>query len=386
MAGPANQGGQLTPAQLQAVNLQARAVVLGRSVEMVQQIQSVAVAPASQNVIQIQPRNVGLIKGFIVQVDGTIANTGMTDAIALTGHATLNCFTNIFFQDLNNQVRINTSGRHIGLLNTARQGFGFGGAYSPNLPVDISNNWSVQTAPATIAAGATGAIRQIYWVPLAYAADDLRGAIYANVVNATMNLQLTINPTPVAATGDPLAKIYVGNTGGWSGNVTVTVYQVYLDQLPTANGQPILPPTDLNTVYELIETTLTGMAANSDFPYSYANYRDFLSTFATYDNAGVFNVGSDVNYWSLVSANFTQMMKVTPAIAALFARAIFMADPPNGVYYFDHRRRPINTVQFGNMQLNLNASAVTSGASMLVSTEAFAQINQLVGGSSLDAG
>lgn len=376
----------MTPAQLQAINLQARAVVLGRAVEMTQVIQTSTITPANGNVINVQPRNVGLIKGLIVQVDATIANTGMTTAIDLTGHATLNVLTNIFFQDLNNQVRINTSGRHIGLLNTARQGFGFGGAYSPNLPVDIGNNWSVQTAPASIAAGASAAVRQIYWVPFAYAADDLRGAIYANVVNATMNLQLTVNPSPVAATGDPLEKVYVGNTGGWSGGVTVTVYQVYLDQLPTANGQVILPPTDLNTVYELIETTLTGMAPNSDFPYSYTNYRDFLSTFATYNNAGVFNVGSDINYWSLVSANFTQLMKVSPAIAALFARAIFMGDPPPGVYYFDHRRRPINTVQFGNMQLNLNASAVTAGASLKVGTEAFAQINQLVGGSSLDAG
>jgi hypothetical protein len=205
-------------------------------------------------------------------------------------------------------------------------------------------------------------------------------------VNATMNLQLTINSAPVTAAGDPLNKIYSGNTGGWDGNVTVTVYQVYLDQLPTSNGSPILPPTDLNTVYELIETTLTGMAANTDFPYSYANYRDFLSTFATYDNNGVFNVGSDIAYWSLVSANFTQLFKFSPEIAALFTRSILMADAPPGVYYFDHRRRPINTVQFGNMQLNLNASAVTAGATLVVGTEAFAQINQLVGGSSLDAG
>lgn len=376
----------MSPQQLAQVNMQARALVLARSVEMVQQIQSSSVDPTSQNVLNIQPRNVGLIKGFLVQVDGSIENTGMMTDLSLTGHATLNALTNVFFQDLNNQVRINTSGRHVGLLNSARQGFGFGGAYSPNMPVDIGNNWSVQTAPATIAAGASSAIRQIYWIPLAYAADDLRGAIYANVVNATMNLQLTINSAPVTAAGDPLNKIYSGNTGAWDGNVTVTVYQVYLDQLPTSNGSPILPPTDLNTVYELIETTLTGMAANTDFPYSYANYRDFLSTFATYDNNGVFNVGSDIAYWSLVSANFTQLFKFSPEIAALFTRSILMADAPPGVYYFDHRRRPINTVQFGNMQLNLNASAVTAGATLVVGTEAFAQINQLVGGSSLDAG
>lgn len=377
----------LSPAQMQAMNLQARGLVLATGVEMIQQIFSGSTVPSTQNVLNIAPRNVGLIKGFLVEVNGTIANTGMTTAATRTDMGAMNALTNIQFTDLNNNVRINTTGYHVGLLNSARQGFGFGGAYAPNLPNDIGNNWTVQSFTTSVAAGGTGALRYIYYIPLAYAADDLRGAIYAATVNATMNLQLTINPAPVAATGDPLTKIAVGNTGDWSGAVTVTVYQVYLDQLPRdSKNNVILPVYDLNTIYELKNTTLTGMTANQDFPYAYANFRDFLSTFAIYDNNGVFNVGSDINYWSLVSANFTQLFKYTPEISALLARNIFMADPPNGTYYFDHRRRPINTVQFGNMELNLNASAVTAGASLIVCTEAFALINQLVGGASLSAG
>lgn len=381
-------GTQLTPQQMQQMNLAARGLILGTAVEMTQQIASVSVDPTSQTTLNIAPRNVGLIKGFLVEVDFVIENTGMSTALTRTDMGNLNALSNIQFTDLNNNVRIQTTGYSLGILNTARQGFGFGGAYSPNLPNDIGNvNWSVQTAPASIAAGGTGTCRTIYYVPLAYASDDLRGAIYANVVNATMNLQLQINAAPVAASGDPLTKIYTGNTGAYSGNVTVTVYQVYLDQLPKDNGgNVILPPYDLNTIYELKQTTLTGMAANQDFPYAFANFRDFLSVIAIYDNNGTFNVGSDIAYWSLVSANFTQMFKVTPQIQALFARQILMGDPPNGVYYFDFRRRPINTVQFGNMELNLNASAVTAGATLLVATEAFAQINQLVGGASLSAG
>lgn len=381
-------GTQLTPAQLNQMNLAARGLILASAVEMTQQIASISVDPTQQPVLNIAPRNVGLIKGFIVEVDGVIENTGMSTALTRTDMGNLNALSQVQFTDLNNNVRINTTGYHIGLLNSARQGFGFGGAYNPNLPNDLGqNNWSVQTAPVSINAASTGAIRTIYYVPLAYAADDLRGAIYANVVNATMNLQLSINASPVAASGDPLTKMYVGNTGGWNGNVTVTVYQVYLDQLPMdQQRQPILPPYDLNTIYELKNTALTGIAANQDFPYAFANFRDFLSVFAIYDNNGAFNVGSDINYWSLVSANFTQMFKITPQIAALNARMILMGDPPNGVYYFDFRRRPINTVQFGNMELNLNASSVGTPASLIVCTEDFAQINQLVGAASLNAG
>lgn len=377
---------QLTPMELHQINMQGRLTVLANAVEMTQQITSQSVTPANQNIINIPPRNVGLIKGFIVEVNGTIENTGGGN-IDLTSFGAANVLSNIQFQDLNNQVRINTPGWHIALLDSAKQGFGFGGAYAPNLPLDIGNNWTVQSAAAQIATGNSGAVRFIYYVPLAYAADDLRGAIYAGVVNAVMNLQITINPTPVVAAGDFTNAVYEGDTGGWDGDVTVTVYQVYLDQLPRdSNGQTILPILDLNTIYELKQTALGGMNVGNDFPYAYANYRDFLSTMAVFNNGGTLGVGADVNYWSLVSANFTQLFKITPEIAALNARAVFMADPPPGTYYFDHRRRPINTIQFGNMELNLNASVVNANASLLVATEAFAEIQQLIGGASLSAG
>lgn len=379
---------QLTPQQLAQVNMQARMAVLANAVEMTQQIAAIAVDPSAQTVINIPPRNVGLIKGFIVEVNGTLRNTGGGAAANITPFGAANVLSNIQFQDLNNQVRINTTGWHIALLNSAKQGFGFGGAYAPNLPMGYGNNWTVQSLAATLANATDAPVRQIYYVPLAYAADDLRGAIYAGVVNATMNLQLTINANPFTAAGDPTPAVYSGAAGGWKAATTVqvTVYQVYLDQLPRGEGGVILPPLDLNTIYELKQTSVQGMTVGQDFPYAYANFRDFLSTIAVYDNAGVLNTGSDVNYWSLVSANFTQLFKITPEIAALQARQTFMADPPKGTYYFDHRRRPINTVQFGNMELNLNASAVTAGASLLVATEAFAQINTLVSSASLSAG
>ncbi len=380
---------QLTQAELYAINMQARMAVLANAVEMTQQITSQSVDPAAQSIINVAPRNVGLIKGFIVEVNGTLRNTGGGAGATITPFGAANVLSNIQFQDLNNQVRINTPGWHVAMLNSAKQGFGFGGAYAPNLPIGYGNNWTVQSLAGTLADATDAAVRMIYYVPLAYAADDLRGSIYAGVVNATMNLQLTINTAPFTAAGDPTGKVYAGAAGGWKAatTVTVTVYQVYLDQLPRdTNGNVIVPPLDLNTIYELKQTTITGMTVGNDFPYAYANYRDFLSTFAVYDNAGVLNVGSDVNYWSLVSANFTQLFKITPEIAALNARQTFMADPPRGTYYFDHRRRPINTIQFGNMELNLNASAVTAGASLLVATEAFAEIQTLSGGASLSAG
>lgn len=372
--------GQLTPQQLQQINAQARGLIINNSLLMTQQIFSGSFNPATQNVVIVNPRNVGLIRGFLVEIDGTLAN-GSGSTATRTGFGAMNSLTNVTFNDLNNIVRINTSGRHLGMLNTLRSAAAYGGAYSPTYPASLGANYTVQSAPATIAASGSSALRFFYWVPIAYGGADLRGAIYAATVNATMQLQMTINPNPMIASGDPLTAIYSGNAGGWSGNVTITVYQQYYDQLPTSQGQVLLPPLDLNNYYQLLETNLTGMVPGSDFPYGFANFRDTYSAMLTYDNAGVYNVGTDINYFSLVSSNLTQIFKYTPQVAALLFRQQTLQDAPPGCYWFDFRGppglNPINTVNFGNMQLNINPSAVTSGASEYVGIEQFGQITQV---------
>jgi len=372
------------------LNQQQRMAVLSNAVEMKQNIQSLSVLPAQQTVININPRNVGLIKGFTIEVSGTLTN-GATTVANRTNFGSANILKNIQFTDLNNNVRVNVPGWYLALLDSARQGWGYGGVYANNLPMGYANSWNIFAGPATIAASTDADVKFTYYLPIAYSGEDLRGSIYAAIVSATMNLQITINPTPFVGATDPIGALYSGNAAGtWKANapVTVNVYQHYWDQIPTMNGGPILPILDLNTIYELKQTTLTGISAGQDFPVPYANFRDFLSTTAVYDNAGVFAAGTDINYWSLTSANYTNLFKVSPNIAALEARQTFMSDLPLGTYFFNHRNRPINTISFGNMELNLNASAASAGASLLVGFEAFAQVNQLTGsaGSSLAAG
>jgi hypothetical protein len=370
------------------MNINNRNIVVGNSQRICQQIFSGAVNPNTQPIVNVSPRNVGLLLGFIVEVEGGVTN-GATDTATRTGLGSANVVQNFTFNDLNNVQRINTTGWHIAMLNSARQGFGFGGAYAPNLPMGFGNNWTPFSGPATIAGAATGTVKHTYHVPIAYSPTDLRGAIYSAIVNATMNLQITIanNDQLFVGTTGVLNAAYSGNAnGGWTNNVQVTVYQVYLDQLPVANGAPILPMMDLNTIYDLKNTTQSGIVANQDFPVSYANFREFLSTMPVFDNGDQFNAGSDVNTWALTAANSFNLFKVSADIAALEARQTFMADPPAGVYYFDHRRKPINTITFGNMELNLNASTVNSGARLVVGFESFQNTTQIPVSGSLDAG
>lgn len=387
-----------TAAQMQQQNFLARQAVIANSIKMKQQIFSQSVDPAAQNVINVTGnsiRNVGLLLGFIVEVTGDVTiPTGSVDG-ARTPFGNANMVQQFRYDDLSNYTRVQTPGWHLALINTLRQGFGYGGVYANNIPMGYGNNFPVYEGSSTLTHAVPQTIRQQYYVPISYSSTDLRGAIWMSTVSATSNLQITLNQNPVVgAAVNPLTAVYQMASGaapansGWNGNVTVTVYQVYLDQVPRdmKTGAPILPMLDLNTIYELKQTTFTTPTAGQDFPMAYSNFRSFLSTIAVFDNGGVFNNGSDVNYWSLASANFTNIFKLTPEIVALDARMSIMTDMPLGTYLFESRDIPINTINFGNMELNLNASSAAATARVLVGYEDFALVSQVVGASSLAAG
>lgn len=393
-AGASAAGGKMTQAQLSALNLAQRAQVIGASVEMTQQVYSntFATLGAGANTINVIPRNVGLIKKFIIEVTGTFTAAG---ASAVTAFGLSNLLSNVSFFDLNNNQRINTAGWHLSLLKqakardtqgssepvtTAQSDTMLGGQFVAS---GTSPNFPVINYPLPSGAGAS--FRAIFDVPLAYSDDDLRGAIYANVVNATMLLQLTFNPTPAPNGADNTLAVWGTATGPLT-NVTVTVYQVYLDQLPTGQNGVVLPMIDLSTVYELKATTFTAIPSGQDFPIPYANFRDFLSTTAIFNSTGAtagLKNGSDINYWALQSANFTNIWKIDPLLSAQKTREIINTDFPLGTYYFSHRRKPLSTLQYGNMQLVLNAASVSGSPYVLVGWEDMALQNVLTQAGSL---
>lgn len=378
-------------------NAAARLLIQTQSQEMKQQIFSQTFNPATQNVVNIIPRNVGLIKGFWVKVVANVTNNDGGNAITPTDFGAANVLQQVVFTDLQNNVRIQTTGWHVNFVDSVKGKFPYGVAFtqaSTDDPIGYGANWTVQQQTNPIAkGGATGTVTMWYWVPLAYSDEDYRGAIYANVYNATMQLQVTFNSGnfSVATGADSTLAVYHGsaNANVAVGTFSVTVYQVYMDQIPMANGIPILPMSDLATVYELKNTQFTAITAGQDFPMQYANYRDFVSTFAVYnhdpsaDSGRV--VGADVNYWALQVANFTNIFKVEPNLVALWTRNHMHTDTPKGVYYFSSRRKPISSNQYGNIELVLNAITAAAGAYLLVGYEDFGIVNTLPVAGSLPA-
>lgn len=432
-------------------NAAARQAVLSNSIEALQLIFTQAnMTPATQSVVNVPPRNVGLIRGFYVHVAFSATNPA-TSVLTKTTLGPANLLSLVTFNDLSNQQRINAQGWYLPYLDTARRrnqsfsselatGFqaaqaiagataasvGIGvvtlanGALSgatsvspsqmsgTDTPLGLTANFlsplatgatatatPIMSCPTVVPVSTAFAIDFWYYVPISYTDRDLRGAIYAGVVNSVMNLQLTfnVNNFVAASNADPTLSVFQQTTTGaltftnplWS----VEVYQDFLDQLPFSNQGPILPFQDMSWSYLLNTTFFTSMSQGQDYPIPFPNFRNIQSMHLVYDNGGVLNSGTDINYLALQSANYTNIFKVSPAMQAILTRNILHVDTPKGMYYFDFRRKPLSTVQYGNLNLVVNPSTVGATAGtpqFLVGFEQLAQQNQVVGAGSIAGG
>jgi hypothetical protein len=389
--GAAAGGGQPSPS---SINRAQRMAVLQNAVEMTQQIYS-ASPQAGQSQINIAPRNVGLVKKFVIKITGTMNNTDGANTATLSDIGLANLLTQVIFTDLNNNIRIQTAGWHLSFLQAMKNQWPMTDALlaasSEQFSETMGNVFPVIVTPTAIGHGNSSPFTMWFEVPLAYSDDDLRGAVYMNVVNATANLQLTLNLNGAfAAAGvDSTLAVWKGAAGTLSA-ITITVYQVYLDQLPVGKQGVVLPQLDLSTVYEIKNTSFTGFVPTQDFPMPYANFRDFLSTFLIYNSnpsadAGR-NPGTDINYLAMQSANFTNIFKTEPLYVALKTRMMLGKDLPAGCYYFSSRRKPISTTTYGNMQLIVNPITASNGPYGLVGYEDFAMVNTLLNSGSLAGG
>lgn len=393
---------QVSQAQRDAQNnAYARQLIVQNSVERIQQIYSTSLTSlsSSNNVINVVPRNVGLIMGFFVDISLTF-NVTSADSVGISPFGVANLLQQVIFNDLQNNTRIQTAGWHLHAINSARLGRPYalpfamdksGNAGGNNTPVVYGDQWSIMQGPATVATATPTTIIARFYVPLAYSREDLRGAVYANVINATMQLQLTLNTNLIVAQSvDHTLSVYHATTATAPtytvSAVDVTVYQHYRDQLPIGQNGPILPWLDLSTSYELKNTTMTGLSVGQDFPVPYSNYRSYLSTFFIFDNGGTLNAGSDINYIALQSANYTNLLKATPDEFALLSYAYLQTGWPLGTYYISHRNDPISTIQYGNMDLIVNASTVNANAQLLMGYEDLAMVNLLTQAGSLPGG
>lgn len=382
---------QISPQQADAM-IVAEGLRVG--IDMLQSIASGSITPnGSNNTISNTMRQVGMSRGWLLKITATFLNSGSGQA-TLTPWGAANLVSNVTVTDLDNYQRVNTTGWHLNMLATAKEGFPFGASLlstATDSPVKYGNNFSAMSASATLAAsGGTGTIQMYYWIPAAYSRNDLRGAIYTGVGNANGFVAFTVNPTPGVTTGDATLACYSGaNTNVSITNVTYTLYQNYVDQWPKypaghpQAGGPILPPLSIRTQYRLVNTTMTAINPGQDFSIPFTNFQSFLSAGLIYDQNGTLNGGTDLNYLMLQAANTIQLFKVDPITQALRSRIRNKVDWPLGSYMLDFRDAPISTNVAGNMQVVINAITAAAGSQALIGWESFADVQAVLGAQSL---
>lgn len=348
-------------------------------------------SPGPGTILTFQLRNVGLVKRLVVRFKATVT-AGASSQQNLTPWGLSNFISNITFFDLGNNQRINSTGWHLTAISSAKRRRVFGAAYTTDTPLGYGNNNNrVMFAPASIAANGSSEIDFQLEIPFVKNDQDLRGAIYADVTQATMQVQITLNPNMfVSSTADPTLAMYqsAGSDLASLSNLQVNYWQNYLDQLPRINGVPVLPQTDLGTAY-LLNNSASGLpVANQDNGAAFVNSRTYESVTFAFDNNGILNVnGADLNYVQLQSANFTNILNLDGRMLGLLDRNVIMGDFPKGMYYLDFRHRPIDTNQFGNMQLVINPSAVGGAAAVfLYGWEAYGIIGLVNQGGSIPMG
>lgn len=373
-----------TQQQAADANAFANRLIRAQAIEMNTPLAPVALSSTQNNagqVVNVTPRNVGLLKGFFVEYSCNVKNTNAANAITPTNFGALNLFSNIQFTDLQNNTRVNCPAYQLAFLGTAKQKNPFSASFlstAIDTPVKYGSNSlatvlgvastdTVWSQTASIASAATGVVTGVLWIPVAYSDHDYRGAIYANVINGQMNLQFTINPTPgFVAGGDQMLAMYGTADSSVSCqilNTNIQVTQVYMDQLPIdpTSKLPILPLRDISTIYELKNTTFTAAVPGNDYPMQYPNFRDILSSTVLLDTLGApVSVPALTNYFSLQAANSTNIFKRSGNMNQALVRNIIGFDFPTGVTYFSYRAKPLSTTQYGNLQLIFNPSAAWS--------------------------
>lgn len=385
-----------------AVNAAARrALIPGPNTQTVRRVQQIAQLVSANYVagqgltFNINPAPVGIITRFLIKVTASIGQ-GAAETQTRGQNAAAAFFSNVTYIDTSNQTRINCPSWYLNQLSTLRRRRLFGGA----LTTDINNVMGLGAAytpglfaaPATLSAAppANNAPNffAFYEVPLAYGPDDLRGAVLAAMINATQSLNVTVNPNFFTTSTDVVnvaEGAYKSSTAqlGLISYITITVYQEYIDQF----GGLDLPQIDLATQYLLQTAGGYQPVANTDLVIPYSNFRLFMSTIFRYNNAGTFNVGSDINYVAIRTANASDLIHVDPYTLTLFSRELMGDDLPAGYYTINHRHKPLFTNQFGNLSLIVQCSTVTSiNSTITVGFEQLALMNQLPASGAIPSG
>src|SRR5258708_5062041 len=103
-----------------AFNAQTCALIPTPAIQIGQNIFTTTVNPATTPVINVVPQPVGLVLGWLVEINATLADPTSTNSYGITPFGPANALSQITFNDLSNVTRIQTTGWHLHAINSAK--------------------------------------------------------------------------------------------------------------------------------------------------------------------------------------------------------------------------------------------------------------------------
>lgn len=307
--------------------------------------------------------NVGILTKLRLKVTANV--TIATDALTASPKAPWNSISQLKVTDFEGVDRVNVSGFQLWTLQSNRM----------RTPAFINNEGmaAVSALPFVPTAISTDDIEFYIEVPLAYDDErDLRGAILAQTATGEMFLNITWN-NDFLQDGNEDGVYSADGTNGTCvvNSITVDVYQDYL--LPQSiGGQIPIPQADLLTVYEINGNyRITDNISNGqERLLNYPNMRSVIGFYANWFNAGA--LADSISTFRLI-ANGNNILREDSLHTQLMTQRNWInGDLKKGVYWQNHRARPIETALYGNVQCGLTFNASASGTYYLEQmTEAF---------------
>lgn len=346
-----------------------------------------ATSPRMRKNVQTQTSQLGLTSRIKLFNVGVITRLQLYITAALTigvavatpsAKAPYNLISRIRLTDYDGTDRINISGFQLFMLNCVRAKTLYGYHNSPAVPAVFTN-------PSVPTAIGNSVLSYLIDIPLAYDSEnpipqlqDLRGAVLAQTAVGEMYLSIDwINS--YYANGD-VDSLYSGGAtstvvANGANNIAVTLWQEYI--LPQAvgdQGQVPLPGIDLMTVYELNGNVRSSdnLAVGTEKLISYPNVRSVIGVYANYIQAGTMTQGK-INTFRLI-ANGNNILRDHSEVSQLFFQRNFMTndvDTVPGAYFFNHRDKPIETAQFGNVQMGITPNTVGATPYIEIGYESF---------------
>jgi len=347
-------------------NMMARANLLQTGISMTKKLAPVSGALGST--LRVPLLRMGIMTGvqLLFSIPVTLATFDTVSQLA-----PFNIAKQVTYTDFAGVNRTKTNGfqlwaaqcfKQSDLINAIPQmSGGTGGNVNP-----YNNNTNILQLPA---ANGAGTIYFSLYVPMAYdPSSDLTGAVLTQTNVGEHYIEVTL---PNSLSGaDPYQFPYGAATGvtlGASG-VTVEAFQHYIQ--PQSMLAQDLPIMDLSTIYgfEGGYQSNAGIAAGQETLINYPNNRSILSTLVQYEENSIF-VQNETNISAvrLMANSNTNFRELTPRMVRETMRNMVNSDMPPSTYYLSHRRQPILTQLYANVQLGFNVTAAAAGVTQFVS-------------------